>query len=362
MRDYLTRILSDRFQVEAVADGAAALAVATERVPDLVLSDVMMPGLDGFELLKALRTNPRTREIPIILLSARAGEESAIEGLEAGADDYLIKPFSAQELVSRVTAHLQMTQMRGEALVQERTLSQRKDELLSTVSHELNTPLVAILGWTRLLRANPSNQSMLMKSLETIERNALLQAKLIQDLLDISRITLGKLRLSLAPVELRSVIDMAIATVTQTAQTKAIDLAWQDNGVNRDIVVMGDRDRLQQVFCNLLTNAIKFTPERGSITVELSKIEGENISEDCYAEVRVTDTGIGISAEFLPYIFDRFRQAEQSGSAKGLGLGLAIARHLVELHNGTIDAQSAGVGKGSTFIVRIPLLDNDKTQ
>lgn len=365
MRDYLTRILSDRFQVEAVADGAAALAAATERVPDLVLSDVMMPGLDGFELLRALRADPRTREIPIILLSARAGEESVVEGLEAGADDYLIKPFSAQELVSRVNGHLQMAQLRYESLDQERTLNRRKDELLSTVSHELNTPLVAILGWTRLLRANPSNQSMLIKSLETIERNALLQAKLIQDLLDISRITAGKLRLNLAPVELESAIEIAIATVTQTAQAKGINLNWRrvtDLPDANSVVVMGDRDRLQQLLCNLLTNGIKFTPESGSVTVELSRIEGEKSYDDCYAEVRVTDTGIGISAEFLPYIFDRFRQAEQSVSAKGLGLGLAIARHLVELHNGTIHAQSAGVGQGSTFIVRLPLLEQDQTK
>jgi signal transduction histidine kinase len=425
IRDYLRRILSDRFQVEAVADGAAALAAATERVPDLVLTDVMMPGLDGFELLKALRADPRTREVPIILLSARAGEESVIEGLEAGADDYLIKPFSAQELVSRVNGHLQMAQLRSEALHQERRINRQKDELLSTVSHELNTPLVAILGWTRLLRANPSNQSMLMKSLETIERNAMLQAKLIQDLLDISRITAGKLRLSLAPVELESVIEMAIATVTQTAQAKGINLNWrQTTGRGRgegetrrggeepvsaersewsgvpdlsrkeeekysdfespssyhgvsprprvsdsprplktdSIVVMGDRDRIQQVLCNLLTNAIKFTPEGGSVTVELSIIKGEKPSDNSDAEIRVMDTGIGISAEFLPHVFDRFRQAEQSGSTKGLGLGLAIARHLVELHNGTIDAQSAGVGQGATFIVRLPLLDKIETQ
>jgi signal transduction histidine kinase len=417
--------LSDRFQVEAVADGAAALAAATERVPDLVLTDVMMPGLDGFELLKALRADPRTREVPIILLSARAGEESVIEGLKAGADDYLIKPFSAQELVSRVNGHLQMAQLRSEALHQERTINRQKDELLSTVSHELNTPLVAILGWTRLLRANPSNQSMLIKSLETIERNAMLQAKLIQDLLDISRITAGKLRLSLAPVELESAIEMAIATVTQTAQAKGINLNWrQTTGRGRgegetrrggeepvsaersessgvpdlsrkeeenssllespssyhgvsprprvsdsprplktdSIVVMGDRDRIQQVLCNLLTNAIKFTPEGGSVTVELSIIKGEKPSDNSDAEIRVMDTGIGISAEFLPHVFDRFRQAEQSGSTKGLGLGLAIARHLVELHNGTIGAQSAGVGQGATFMVRLPLLDKIETQ
>jgi PAS domain S-box-containing protein len=366
MREYLTRILSEHVQVEAVADGASALAAAQERVPDLVLTDVMMPGLDGFELLKALRANPSTREIPIILLSARAGEESVVEGLEAGADDYLIKPFSAQELVSRVKGHLQMAQLRLEALHQERTLNHRKDELLSTVSHELNTPLVAILGWTRLLRANPPNQAMLVKALETIERNATIQAKLVQDLLDISRITAGKLRLSLEPVELESVIENAIASISHLAQAKEIDLVWwgvtgqQSNPLasgNVDpVLVQGDRDRLQQIITNLLTNAIKFTPKQGSINVELSVIERHNGSDASIAEISITDTGIGISAEFLPHVFDRFRQAQESSSSKGLGLGLAIARHLVELHGGRIRAESAGEGQGATFVVRLPLI------
>lgn len=202
-----------------------------------------------------------------------------------------------------------------------------------------------------------------MKALEAIERNATLQAKLIQDLLDISRITAGKLRLILQPVELKSVIATAIATVAQTAQAKGIALVWQDIGQGFDtiayrdadsVIVMGDCDRLQQVICNLLTNAIKFTPESGSISVALSVIEAEN---SAYAQIRVTDTGIGISADFLPHVFERFRQAEKSGSASGLGLGLAIARHLVELHKGTIRAQSAGEGQGATFIVRLPLLE-----
>jgi PAS domain S-box-containing protein len=356
MRDYLTRILSEYVQVEAVADGAAALAAAGERVPDLVLSDVMMPGLNGFELLKALRADARTREVPIILLSARAGVESVVEGLEAGADDYLIKPFSAQELVSRVNAHLQIAQLRGEALREERTSSRRKDELLSIVSHELNTPLVAILGWTRLLRTSPPSQSMLMKSLDTIERNAMLQAKLVQDLLDISRITADKLHLSLQPVELKSVIEMAIAAVLTAAIAKDIRLEWKHSWVQEasQISILGDSERLQQIVCNLLTNAIKFTPESGSVTVELSVSEAESASEKSSAQICITDTGIGIAADFLPHVFDRFRQAE--GSAKGLGLGLAIGRHLVELHNGTIYAESSGVGQGATFTVKLPTL------
>ncbi|AFZ31248.1 multi-sensor signal transduction histidine kinase [Gloeocapsa sp. PCC 7428] len=359
IRDYLTRILSKHAQVAAVADGAAALSSVQAQLPDLILSDVMMPNLDGFELLQALRSDPRTREIPIILLSARAGEAAIVEGLEAGADDYLIKPFSAQELVSRVNAHLHMVHLRGEALQHERAINRQKDELLSTVSHELNTPLVSILGWTRLLRSKPPSTSVLAKALDTIERNATLQAKLVQDLLDISRITAGKLRLRLEPIELESVIETAIAAVLTAAIAKSIRVEFEKPTDEPAIAssastwVLGDANRLQQIVCNLLTNAIKFTPS-GSITVELARIKGKN-SDVSFAEIRVIDTGIGIASEFLPYVFDRFRQAE-SGSAGGLGLGLAIARHLVELHNGTIYAESAGEAQGATFIVRLPLL------
>ncbi|MFN6571044.1 ATP-binding protein [Dendronalium sp. ChiSLP03b] len=345
MRDYLTRILSGHVTVEAFADGATALAAANERVPDLVLSDVMMPGLDGFELLKALRADVRTKEVPIILLSARAGEESVIEGLLAGADDYLIKPFSASELVTRVNAYLQMAHLRSETLRQERTINRRKDEILSTVSHELNTPLVAILGWTRLLRSSPSNQAMLMKSMETIERNATLQAKLVEDLLDISRITAGKICLNQEPVQLQGVIEAAIASVHQSCTTKDICLECTLDPLPR--IVQGDPERLQQIVLNLLTNAVKFTHNGGRIAVSLQTYENQ-------AQIILSDTGCGISAEFLPYIFDTFRQAD--GVKKGLGLGLAIARNLVELHGGTIHAQSPGVGQGATFIVKLPLI------
>ncbi|MBD2315081.1 PAS domain S-box protein [Desertifilum sp. FACHB-1129] len=355
MCQYLTHILSGYVQVEAVADGTAALAAIQMQSPDLILSDVMMPRLDGFGLLQTLRSDPRTRNIPVILLSARAGVEAIAEGLKAGADDYLIKPFSAQELISRVMAHLQMAQLRGEALQAARSTIRSRDEFISVVSHELNTPLVAILGWTRILRNSPPSPVVLTKALDTIERNATLQAKLVQDLLDISRIAAGKLRLNPQPIELKPAIETAIATVTQTAAAKDIHLTWQEH-VTEPVIVMGDSDRLSQVFINLLTNAIKFTPELGSVTVQLSLTAEDGSAGASFAEIRVIDTGIGITADFLPHMFDRFRQAEGINSVKGLGLGLAIARHIVQLHRGTIQAESAGEGQGSTLIVRLPLL------
>ena len=256
---------------------------------------------------------------------------------------------------------IQLIQEQANRLEAER-MSQMKDEFVAMISHELQSPMVAVLGWTRLLRANLPPPAMLMKHLETIERNAMLQAKLIQDLLDISRISAGKLRLRLEPVELESAIETAIAAVSTAAIVKNISI--QHPSTDRavaSVLVMGDRDRLQQVFCNLLTNAIKFTPEGGSVTVELSTIKAEQPQSASMAEIRFVDTGIGISADFLPHVFDRFHQAEKSGSAGGLGLGLAIARHLVELHNGTIYAESAGVGQGATFIIKIPLFDKDET-
>lgn len=378
MREYLAHILSEYVQVEAVADGATALAVAQDRVPDLILSDVTMPGLDGFELLQALRSDPRTRKVPFILLSARAGEAAIAKGLAAGANDYLVKPFSAQELVSRVNAHLQIAQLHGAALQAAQSTIRSRDEFISVISHELNTPLVSILGWTRLLRANPPSPTMLAKALDTIERNATLQGKLVQDLLDISRITADKLRLHLQPIELKPVIESAIATVAQTAADKGINLQLTILGFgspfqqteqplnnptskiqNPKFQVMGDSDRLRQVICNLLTNAIKFTPESGSVSLELSVRNDDHSADTSNAAIRVIDTGIGISADFLPYVFDRFRQAEDSNAVKGLGLGLAIARHIVELHHGTIQAESAGEGQGTTFTVRLPLLPAD---
>ncbi|MBV6623177.1 MAG: response regulator [Rivularia sp. (in: Bacteria)] len=345
MRDYLKRILSEYVEVEAVADGAAALFAVQQRVPDLVLTDVMMPQLDGLELLKALRTDTRTREVPIILLTARAGEEFLVEGLESGTDDYLIKPFSAQELVTRVLAHLRLAQLRGEALRQEKTANRMKDRLLAEISHELNAPLVAILGWTRLLRSSPPNQAMLTKSLETIEHNATLQAKLIQDLVDMSRISTGKISLNCQQVELQAAIQIAIAAVQHSLEAK--DIRLECMLASLPITVHGDPDRLQQIFLNIISNAIKFTPNGGRIEVRLDASKTQ-------AEISVRDTGIGITAEFLPHVFEIFRQAE---SSRGLGIGLAIARHLVELHNGTINAQSRGIGQGATFNFTLPLID-----
>jgi PAS domain S-box-containing protein len=618
MRDYVKRLLSQQYEVESVADGLAALDSARGCVPDLVLTDVMMPGLDGFGLLQELRTDPQTQKVPIILLSARAGEEARVEGLEAGADDYLIKPFSSRELLARVEAALKMARLRQEAMEREqglrieaevakahletvlagiqdqfyvldrewrytfvndrvaevigiqkkellgriiwevfpdvvksefyhqvhRAIAQQivvqfeyfyppwqrwfenrvypfaegvsifvteisdrkqaekalreseekfrnmadnapfmvwvtdtdsyctylsqswydftgqseemglgfdwlnavhpedynearnifleanthcsafrleyrlrrkdgkyrscidaanpwfgvdgqfkgyigsviditerkvaeaerdrlleleqaarteaekanrvKDEFLAVLSHELRSPLNPILGWARLLQTREFDAVGLKKAIATIERNARLQAQLIEDLLDVSRILQGKLNLKMLPVNLVHVIEGGLETVRLAAEAKNIQIQTMLDASLRK--VLGDSGRLQQVVWNLLSNAVKFTPEGGKIDIQLEGV-------DAQAQITISDTGKGISPDFLPYVFEYFRQADGTTTRKfgGLGLGLAIVRHLIELHGGTIWAESLGEGQGAIFRVRIPLIKKDLT-
>ena len=202
MRDYVRRLLSPHYEVEAVADGQAALAAARARRPDLVLADVMMPKLDGFGLLRELRATPETSALPVILLSARAGEEARVEGLEAGTDAYLVKPFSARELLATVATRLEL----GRARSQAEAANRAKDEFLATLSHELRTPLNAMLGWIRMLRSGTLDEATMRRALEVVDRNVEHQGKLITDLLDISRIISGKLTLEMAVVDFAAVV------------------------------------------------------------------------------------------------------------------------------------------------------------
>ena len=230
---------------------------------------------------------------------------------------------------------------------EEREANRLKDEFLATLSHELRTPLNAILGWTQLLRASPSDQTDITHGLEVIERNVKAQTRLIEDLLDMSRITSGKLRLNVRPTDLAGVAGSAVESVRPAAEAKGIAL---DSHIAADIgEIPGDPDRLQQVVWNLLTNAIKFTPAGGGVRVDVDRASDR-------VWVRVSDTGKGIDPSFLPYVFDRFRQADSSTTRThgGLGLGLTIVRRLVELHGGSVHAESLGEGQGATFTVQLP--------
>jgi len=255
-----------------------------------------------------------------------------------------------------VTPHIQLELERDRLLQQEQAAREEaeranriKDEFLAVLSHELRSPLNPILGWARLLQNGKLDEAKTKQALTTIERNAKLQAELIEDLLDVSRILRGKLSLTVSPINFASTVKAAIETVRLAAESKSIAIETHlDPNIGS---VSGDATRLQQVVWNLLSNAVKFTPEGGHVTVQLEKVDRQ-------ARITVSDTGKGIVPDFLPYVFDYFRQADSATTRKfgGLGLGLAIVRHLVELHGGTIQADSPGEGLGATFAVNLPLM------
>ena len=471
MRDYLSRLLSARFQVEVVGDGTAALEAVRRRPPDVIISDVMMPGLDGFQLLAALRADEAVRTTPFILLSARAGEEARIDGLHAGADDYLVKPFSARELIARVDAQLVRAKLRsleeaqavrlasvfahapvgiatlkGAAHVFEfanrryldliggrpvegkpirdalpelegqgiyelldgvyqsgepfegrsvRVMIQRqrsapeeaffdfvyqplfddaaqvtgiaivafdvteltnarrdaeaanraKDEFLAMLGHELRNPLAPILTALQLMRLR--NESGAQRERTIIERQVNHMVSLVDDLLDVSRITRGKVQLRRERIDLADIVAKAIEMTSPAIESRRHTLTVD---VPRGSIVDGDAARLAQVTANLLTNAAKYTDPGGQIAVSGS-------SKDSQAVLTVIDTGRGIAPDMLPRIFDLFAQERQEidRSDGGLGLGLAIVKSLMRAHGGTVDAHSEGKNRGARFSIRMPL-------
>jgi signal transduction histidine kinase len=472
MRGYLRQLLGERWSVEMARDGEEALHLARAQAPDLVITDVMMPRLDGFGLLRELRATPDTCEIPVMMLSARAGEESRLEGFEAGADDYVVKPFTARELVARVQAQLLRARMRRVEVEQRRRLAQvfmhapvaiailrgpdlvvdlanapyldivgyrdivgrplrealpevepeifellnrvyrtgepfvgrsvpitlarhgaveqcyfdfvyqpildeqsrvegiaavgfevtalatarqnaeaanrAKDEFLAMLGHELRNPLAPIVTALQLLRRRGVDGGERERAV--IERQVRHLVGLVDDLLDVSRITRGKIRLKREPIELHDVfakaLELASPLLEQHHHEFVVDVPRTGLGV------MADPARLAQVIGNLLTNAAKYTPAAGRIGV---------IAERDGAEVvlRVSDSGIGIEPAMLPRVFDLFTQERQAidRAEGGLGLGLAIVRSLVTLHGGTVTAHSDGRGCGSQFTIRLERIE-----
>jgi signal transduction histidine kinase len=351
MREYLTRMLSTRWTVETAVDGEAALAAVRARRPDVILTDVMMPNLDGFGLVQNLRADPATADLPIIVLSARAGEESLVEGLEVGADDYLVKPFSARELMARVQVHVTLTKLRrglleraDEARRAAEDATRAKDEFLAMLGHELRNPLSPIVMAIEVLRWRGGDA----KELLVIERQVKQLRRLVDDLLDVSRITRGKIDLQMEPTSIAEVVLRAAETTQlifqQRRQTLALD-------VSADLVVDGDPTRLQQVFANLLTNASKYSDSGTSVRVS-GHLAGDRV------EIRVRDQGIGIRPDMLERVFDAFVQQPQAldRAEGGLGLGLAIVKNLVTSHGGSVRVESEGPGKGSEFVVNLPVL------
>ena len=333
---------------------AAAIGQPVEHVFHIVQEDTRKPVENPVS--KVFREGRIVGLANHTVLLSRDGRETPIEDSAApirGADGALI----GIVLVFRDASERREAERRKQALLDREqearraaeNLSRSKDEFVATVSHELRTPLNAIFGWVRLLRSGNLNDAQHAHALEVVERNTRAQAQLIEDLLDMSRVVTGHLRLDMRRVELPGVIQSAVDAVRPASEAKEIEIAVDlDASVGP---ISGDPDRFQQIVWNLLTNSVKFTNKGGRIELTLT-------SEGSDAVLCVKDTGIGMSAELIPHIFERFHQGASSASRThgGLGIGLALVRHLVEMHGGTVDAQSDGEGRGSTFVIRMPML------
>ncbi len=489
MREYVRRLLiAQGWQVDAVSNGQEALLQAQIQLPDLVISDVMMPGLNGFELLEALRRDEKARAVPVILLSARAGEAASVEAMQRGADDYLVKPFSGKELVARVGARLEIARVRAEvvkararlheqfmqaplamsvvsgpklvyelanplylevmgrknivgrslrdafpefpsdaplfqvleevfrsgvpfnadefcipvdrpnsstpqnayfkftsqpvrdssgtvtdimtvavdvtaqvhakrrseSLLEELKLADlRKDEFLAMLAHELRNPMAAINTALSLLERSEGDVVKMAKHRDTARRQMGNLVRLVDDLLDVARITRGKVELRKETVDLAALVQNALTAVHPTIESyrHEVSVTFASGPFRID----ADPTRLEQVLVNLLTNAAKYTEPGGCLIVRLTREETKGVSQ---AVLSVRDTGRGIPSDMLENVFDLFVQVAPTidRRAGGLGLGLTLVKRLVELHGGAVSAHSAGKGKGSEFVVRIPLL------
>ena len=362
------------YLVDTASSGDEAITLLEQKDYDLVLTDLHMEGGDGLSVLNEIR-----RHSPLtisVVLTGFASVESAIAALQEGAYDYLVKPCdidSMKHTIRRGVEHrrlmlaeqkarndLEQLNLDLERRIVERTAeltrlnaelaeaNRAKDVFLATLSHELRTPLTPVVGWIKLLRSGNLDEKSVAQALDAIERNAWLQSKLIDDLLDTSRIATGKLHFEPKPTDLNVITKAAIDTVRASAASRNIDLSvtlWPST-----LVVMGEPVRLQQIAWNLISNAIKFTEPGGKVTVTTQ-------NEGPQARLIVSDTGIGIDPEFLPHVFDRFKQADGSTSRRhgGLGLGLAIADALAKMHGGKILAESEGTGKGASFTLHVEL-------
>jgi light-regulated signal transduction histidine kinase (bacteriophytochrome) len=338
MRDYLVRLLSTRWQVEAAEDGRVALEKAREQRPHLVLSDVMMPRLDGFGLLRELRNHPRTSSIPVVLLSARAGEEAIVQGLETGADDYLLKPFSARELLARIHTNLEMARVRQEWSSELERANAELEAFSYSVSHDLRAPLRAIDGFSGVLQTDYADKldEQGLHYLARVRSATRRMGQLIDDLLSLSKITRGALQ-------------RESVNVTELARNVLRELARRDPQrdvetlVAEDINLRADANLLTVLFENLLGNAWKFTSKqsRARITVSVQEHEDERV-------IVVGDNGAGFDMQYAKRLFSPFQRLHSQSQFEGTGIGLAIVQRIVARHRGRIWAESE-VDRGATF-------------
>lgn len=331
--------------IESIAEGVGALLIAEEALqPDAIE-----------KLVTGVRQQPVWSDIPVIVFSSSSESvERLLATLSAQLNATIVeRPIRITILVSAVRGALRARQRQYETrdlLAQLEQADKQKDLFLATLSHELRTPLNSIVGWLKLLRGKSTAPADISRALDVIERNAEAQSEIISDILFVSRIVTGKLELRLAPVDLVRIVRAAIDTMRPSIEFHGLETEVDIEAAEAWIV--GDAHRLPQIFLNLLSNAVKFTEKGGRIKI--------SITDDCgNATVSISDTGRGIDPEFLPVVFERFRQADNEYSRKtgGLGLGLAIVRHLAELHGGSVRAESEGLGRGATFSVSLPLTE-----
>ena len=345
MRRYLARILSRHFRVDAYADGLAALEAIRIDPPDLVVTDVMMPRLDGFGLLRALRDDRRTATLPVVVVSARAGEESSVEGLDAGADDYLVKPFSARELVARVRVNLELARLRAEA-GRLSALEDVRSRVVTTVSHELRTPVSAIYGAARTLDlVDGIDEELRSELIAVIGSESERLARITNDILTAETLASGIVSLEPARVDLREVVQHAVSAINARADDRHRIVATVPE---QEVTAEADASRLEQVLGNLLDNAIKYSPDGGDVHVRLEQLDG-------HVRLAVADHGLGIPPEARDQVFHRFFRVdpELTGGVGGSGLGLYICREIVEAMGGSI-ALEANEPHGSRFVVTLP--------
>lgn len=338
LRSYLARIVGTRWNVELAADGQAALEAARERPPDLVLSDVMMPRLDGLALLRELRADPSTREIPVVLLSARAGEDSLLVGIETGADDYLVKPFSARELLARVQTHLNMARLRREWASELEAANKELDSFAHSVSHDLRAPLRAVVGFSGAMARDYSaqlpadGQELLVRVMMAAKR----MEQLIDDLLRFSRV--GQQAVTKRPVVVAHLVQEVLSELGAENASRQVEIV-----VGELPNAIADRALLKQVFSNLLSNAFKFTRKRHLARVEVGSHEEEG--ERVYF---VRDNGAGFEMKYAQRLFGVFQRLHKQEEFEGTGVGLSLSHRIVQRHGGRMWAE-AMLEKGATF-------------
>lgn len=344
------------YRVLETATGGEAVRLGRAEHPDVVLLDVNLPDISGLEVCRQLKQSGAAPPAQILQLSSTAiSDADRIRGLEGGADAYLTEPVSPEIVLATIEALLRVrraemaladaARREREAREEAERANRFKDEFLATLSHELRTPLNAMVGWIWHLRHAPHDEAGRERALDGLERSTTLQARLINDLFDVSRINRGKLDLDLGRVDLERLVTSAVEAAEPAARARGVRL----DPSTTPAIVLGDPARLHQIVMNLLTNAIQFSSEDDVIHVTLATDGSDSV-------LRVRDEGQGIEPALLPHVFDAFRQGETGSTRRhgGLGLGLAIVQQLVGLHGGTVEAHSDGRGQGATFTVRLP--------